>query len=163
MSTPPDEFVPLAGRADFAAAVQLAMAHAADTGERALFFVDADFSGWPLNDTALLDALTRWAHPQRRLTLLAHHFDEMPRKHPRFVAWRRTWSHLISCRAAPEVDASEVPTLLLAGARSLQVIEKTHWRGRWLVDESEQRTWAEVVDAILQRSEEAFPATNLGL
>jgi hypothetical protein len=156
---------PLAGRAEFRTGVVAAVAAAATAGEREMCWVDVDFADWPLDDNALLDALTPWARaPQRRLTLLAHHYDEMPRRHPRFVAWRRTWGHLLDCRAAPSVDPSEMPCLLFSGkAASLQIVDKIRWRGRWLETEADRRSWGEVVDAILQRSEDAFPANNLGL
>jgi hypothetical protein len=152
------------GRSEFSAAVLQAFGNAASANEREICLADVDFSAWPLGDPALLATLTGWAkQPHRRLTLIACHFDDLPRRHPRFVSWRRTWAHVMACREAPEVDVSEMPGLLLAGPHSLQLLDRHHLRGRWLPRAEDRRTWAEVVDAILQRSQEGFPANRLGL
>jgi 50S ribosomal protein L16 3-hydroxylase len=45
-----------------------------------------------------------WARGGRRLLLLAARYDELRRRHHRFVQWRRTWDHLIEAargRARP--------------------------------------------------------------
>lgn len=163
-----DETLPtaIAGRSDFAAAVHAVLGDAAEHGTRELWLVDPDFSLWPLGERELVGLLTRWAQggPGRRITVIAQRFDDIPRRHPRFVAWRRDWAHVIHCREVGEVDASEVPTLLLAGeGLGLQLLERQHVRGRWFRDDAAWRTWREVIDALLQRSAEAFPATTLGL
>lgn len=154
---------PIDGRSDFVAGVHEAVRQAAQNGVHELFFVDADFNDWPLDDPTLLAELSSWAGPQRRLWLIAHDFEALSRRHPRFVAWRRTWAHVMACRVAPELDRSELPCLLLAGDHSLQLLDRQRLRGRWLSDADDQRTWREVVDAVLQRSQEAFPANTLGL
>ena len=163
-----DETLPtaIAGRAEFGAAGRAVLADAADHGTRELWLVDPDFALWPLGERETVALLLRWSQggPGRRITYVAHSFDDVARRHPRFVAWRRDWAHVISCRAVGEVDASEVPTLLLAGdGLGLQLLERQHVRGRWFRDEASWRTWREIVDALLQRSAEAFPATTLGL
>lgn len=159
-----DDLPPIDGRRGFARAVRVALECAADERVRELCFVDPDFVDWPLSDLGVLQALKRWAGPKRRLLIVAHHFDALALKHPRFVVWRRTWAHLIDCRAAPELTPGEVPSLLLGSPRaSLQRLETVRSHGRWLTDEDDWRTWREVVDAVLQRSEEAFPAHALGL
>jgi hypothetical protein len=149
-------------RAEFGAA--LAFVVGQSLAAREMWLVDRDFAAWPLDDTALLDALTRWARqPQRKLTLVGYGFDDVPRRHPRFTAWRRTWSHVVDARAVPELDPSEVPTLLLAGELGVQLFDREHARGHWFADETTWRTWREVVDALLQRSESSFGASTLGL
>jgi hypothetical protein len=159
-----DDLPPIDGRRAFARGVRLAIERAADDRVRALCFADPDFTDWPLSDPGVLQALSRWAGPKRELLILAHHYDELVLRHPRFVAWRRTWAHLLHCRAAPELAPGELPSLLLGSPRaSLQRLETHTSHGRWLTSEEEWRTWREVVDAVLQRSEEAFPAHTLGL
>lgn len=151
------------GRSDFTAAVRLALAQAAQERARELCFVDADFEAWPLEDPQVLAALTAWARlPKRRLLMLACRFDDLPRRCPRFTAWRRAWAHVVECRAT-DVEDSQVPTLLLAGAHSLQLADRLHWRGHWLADDSEIGAWREVVDVVMQRSEPGFAANTLGL
>ena len=151
------------GRSDFTAAVRTALSEAARERARELCFVDADFDAWPLDDGAVLSALAAWARlPKRRLLVIAGRFDDVPRRFPQFTAWRRTWAHLIECRAT-DVEASQIPTLLLAGPHSLQLADRLQWRGHWLADDSEISAWREVVDALVQRSEVDFPANTLGL
>lgn len=155
---------PIDGRRHFVQAVHLALGRAADERVRELCLVDPDFVDWPLSEPGVLQALSRWAKPKRRLLLVAQGFDALALRQPRFVAWRRTWAHLISCRAAPELSAGEMPSLLLGSPQaSLQRLDTSTSRGRWLTTEDELRTWREVVDAVLQRSEDAFPAHTLGL
>jgi hypothetical protein len=163
-----DESLPtsISTRNEFDAALRAALADAIESRTRELWFVDPDFSEWPLGDRAVVDQLTNWAQsvPQPRITLIAYSFAEMHRRHPRFVAWRRYWSHVVQARDVAELDASEVPTLMLAGdGLGVQLIDRMHWRGRWFRDETDWKTWREVIDALLQRSGDAFPATILGI
>ena len=151
------------GRSEFIAAVRLALSRAASGRTRELCFVDPDFEAWPLDDPELLGALSAWARlPKRQLLMIATRFDDLPRRCPRFVAWRRTWAHVVECRAT-EVEASQVPTLLLAGADSLHLADRMRWRGHWLADDSEVGERREVVDVLMQRSEVDVPAYTLGL
>jgi hypothetical protein len=148
------------GRSDFTAAVRLALTQAARERARELCFVDADFEAWPLEDPEVLAALTAWARlPKRHLLMLACRFDDVPRRCPRFTAWRRDW---VESRAT-DVESSQVPTLLLAGVHSLHLADRLRWRGHWLADDSEIGSWREVVDVVMQRSEPDFPANTLGL
>ena len=151
------------GRSEFTAAVRLALSQAARERARQLCFVDPDFDAWPLEDAQVLAALTAWARlPKRELLMIACHFDGLPRRCPRFTAWRRDWAHAIECRTT-EVESSQVPTLLLAGPHSLHLADRLQWRGHWLADDSEISAWREVVDVVMQRSEPDFPANTLGL
>lgn len=151
------------GRIAFAQALRQALAQAARERARELCFVDPDYEAWPLDDPDVLGALTAWARlPKRRLLMIASRFDGLPRRCPRFTAWRRDWAHVVECRAT-EVEASQVPTLLLAGPHSLQLADRLQWRGHWLADDSEISAWREVVDVLMQRSDADFPANTLGL
>jgi hypothetical protein len=152
-------------RAEFGAALRHVLDEAISGGTRELFLVDRDFDAWPLDEEDVLERLTQWARlPGRHATLYAHNFETLPRRLPRFTQWRRTWSHALECRSLEEVDASEVPTLLLAGdGLGLQLLDKRYCRGRWFRDDTTWRTWREVVDALSQRSETAFGSTTLGL
>ncbi len=151
------------GRSEFTVAVRLALSQAARGRARSLCFVDPDFEAWPLDDPQLLAGLTAWARlPKRRLLMVAGRFDDLPRRRPRFTAWRRDWAHVIECRTT-EVETSQIPTLLLAGTHSLQLADRLRWRGHWLADDSELSAWREVVDVLMQRSEADFAANTLGL
>lgn len=152
------------GLRDLQAALRTALLQAAANGEPRIDLVDDDFSAWPLDDADVLDALTAWARgPHRHLVLLARGFDDVVRRHPRFTAWRRHFAHVIECRAAPDVDRSEFPLLLLTSREGVHAGSGPRFAGRWLDEEADRRTWRGVVEAITQRSEAAFPAHPLGL
>ena len=155
----------IATRSDFAAAVRWAVIGAAARGSRRLVFVDADFADWPLDDVALLAALGAWLRlPGRQLVLLADSFEALPRSRPLFVSWRRDWVHAIEACTPAEPGSLALPTLLLDdGHVGVRLIDKLQWRGRVTVEARELRQAREHIDAILQRSVPAFPATTVGL
>jgi hypothetical protein len=151
-------------RGEFIDALRLGFTEAARVGCREIHAADPDFADWPLGEPAVLGALTRWALSHRRLTLHALDFDGLRRRHPRFVDWRRQWSHVIDCRQVEEVDVQDMPTVLLApGALTVRLFDRAQWRGSLSVEVADAARARELVDAISQRSVDAFPATTLGL
>lgn len=152
------------GRGDFLAAWRQALRAVAERGCKAVYFCDSDFADWPLGETATIDLLNQWAMSHRQLVVLAAQFETLQRQHPRWVAWRRTWSHVVQCRQAADADLRALPSILIApGLLSLQVHDPLHFRGRLAFTRPEEvRDWDEL-DAFLQRSHESFPVTNLGL
>jgi peptidyl-tRNA hydrolase len=151
------------GRSAFTEALRQAIARAAQSRERELCFVDPDFEAWPLDDVQVLASLTAWARqPLRKLLLVAGSFDGVPRRCARFAEWRGTWAHVVEARVT-EVEASQIPTLLLAGPASLMLADRLRWRGHVLSSDKEVADWREVVDVLLQRSEPGFGANTLGL
>lgn len=152
------------GRKEFEAAVRAAIAGAAVAGWRELILCDPDFARWPLGERAVIESLTQWIGGNRRLTLVALHFDEFARRHSRWVRWRNQWSHVVSCRAATEIAAADVPVLLLVpGELTLQIDDPLRFLGRVSPDPAVAALARERIDAILQRSIEALPVTTLGL
>lgn len=152
-------------RAGFVAALKWGFATAFEQGARRIVCCDALFSDWPLDDPGLLQGLTAWLRrPQRRLVLLARSYDEVPRRCPRFTAWRSDWAHGIDTWVAPEELAADLPTRLVSdGAVSVHLIDALHWRGRVELDTRAARQWCEELDVVLQRSERGFPVNTLGL
>jgi len=151
-------------RAEFHAALRAAFAEAATAGSRELWLADNDFADWPLGERDVIESLSQWVASSRKLTLLAHDFDEVARRHPRWVTWRRQWSHVVSCRSNAELEAGEMPTLLIAaGTVTVRLSDPVHHRGRVAHDRAEELRCKELFDAVSQRSEEAFPATSTGL
>jgi hypothetical protein len=154
----------ITSRAEFHAALRHAFEALVRHGAREVWLCDEDFADWPLGDRAIVELLTRWAASNRRLTLVARHFGEVARRHPRWVGWRRDWSHIVSCRANTELATGEFPTVLLGlGAVSVHLVDAVHHRGRLSRDKADEIRCKEQIDAVLQRSEEAFPATTTGL
>jgi hypothetical protein len=154
----------ITSRSEFHAAVREALDEVAAVGCREVFFSDADFNDWPLSEAAVLASLTQWARSHRRLTLLAPQFDELARRHGRWVEWRRQWSHLVECRANTELEAAQLPTMLLApGVLVLRLVDPARYRGSLSHEVADMVQGRELLDAVLQRSEETFPVTTLGL
>ena len=151
-------------RAEFQAALREALAEAATAGSRELWLSDLDYADWPLGEREVVASFERWAASSRRITLVANHFDTLARLHPRWVTWRRQWSHIVSCRTNTEIEASDIPCVLIAlGTATVRLSDPTHQRGRFARDRGEELRCKELIDAVLQRSEEAFPATSTGL
>lgn len=156
---------PIAARSEFQAAVRWGFDTAIAARARRIVLVDASFADWPLDDPALHAALTGWLRlPQRRLVLLAARYDELPRRHPRFVAWRVHWAHAVDARAPATEDGDGLPTLLVDdGTTSVHLHDPLHWRGQASGDPRVAHQWRERIDAVLQRAEPAFPVNTLGL
>ncbi len=159
-----DTITPIGSRAEFLDAVRNAFTTAEQGGAREILLVDPDFADWPLNDRAVIESLSRWVDSSRALVVLAHSFDELTRRQLRFVEWRRQWAHVVRCRNDPDLETGQIPTMaLVPGHLCLRILDRVRWRGTVSnrpVDLTEGR---ESVDALLQRSVEAFPVTTLGL
>ena len=158
-------FTTIDTRAAFRAAViELARAPDDTRAPTAWWWCDRDFADWPLDDPALIEALGTWlSRPGRELTLLACSFDDIVRRHPRFVAWRRYQAHRVLGRDVA-IDASQMPTLFVAGApRAIELVDPVRWRGLQIDDADDWRQRRELIDALQQQSVASFPATTLGL
>jgi len=166
--TPPvpdrDHVAAITTRGEFQDAIRRSLAWAASVGSPEIFLFDADFADWPLGERAVIESLSSWAHSRRRLTLMAYSFDSLASRQTRFVEWRRQWAHVMQCRHDAELEAEQIPALLLVpGLVSVQLVDRIHYRGTHSSRAIDEVTCRERIDALLQRSTEAFPATTLGL
>ena len=158
-----------ASRADFQRLLTEAFTWAGEQGCRELHAWDASFMDWPLSDAATLAALAAWAKPGRQLHLLALQYDDLARRHPRFVRWRRDYAHCVTARAVePELRLEAAPEslLLIAGAEvslSLRLFDRHLWRGELSLETAQRQRGLEWFDALAQRSSESFAPTTLGL
>ena len=154
----------ITSRTEFHASLRSAFAEAAAVGCRELWLCDNDFADWPLDERAVVESLSLWAGSHRRLTLIAQTFDEVARRHARWNEWRRQWSHIVHCRSNAELESGEMPSVLLAsGLLSVSLVDPVHHRGRFSHDAADGVRCREMIDAVLQRSEEAYPVTTTGL
>ncbi|MBB4843937.1 hypothetical protein HNP55_002460 [Paucibacter oligotrophus] len=159
------------GRQAFAAAIGQALAWALAQDCRDLRCMDASFVDWPLSEPALLADLQAWAKPGRRLLLLARQYEDLRRRHPRFVQWRGRYGHCVQARAFDEdwqpLGQGAPEALLWAKGRSatlsLRLLDKLHWRGVLSLSPLDAVSLREQIDASLQRSYESFASTTLGL
>ncbi|AVS84351.1 hypothetical protein C8239_05840 [Paracidovorax avenae] len=151
------------GRSDFGGGVRAALVCAAREGWQELVLCDFDFHDWPLGDRDVEASLHAWAARGRRMTLLAAHYDEVVRRHARFVRWRATWDHIVECRKVPARERQELPGVLWSGRWVLQRLDPERCTGV-AGGEPERRVQVrQVLDEWLRRSTPAFPATTLGL
>ncbi len=151
-------------RNEFHDALREAFGAMASTGCREAWICDDDFTDWPLNERAVVEHLAQWALPHRKLTVVARTFEEFARRHPRWVEWRRQWSHVVECRSLEEAQPGDLPPMLLApGLVVVRLFDAIHLRGSVSHDVADAVQGRELIDAVLQRSAEAFPATILGL
>lgn len=154
------------GREAVQQALRAALLKAAEQGGRELCWLDADFSGWPLSDATVLEALHRWALPHRRLHLLAADYAPLRRHQPRFVQWRGLHDHVITAKAfEPAELQGHEPTpqglLLAPGLLALRLWSDSRaWLHR---DSATQLLAREWFDAVAQRSCESFAVSTLGL
>ncbi len=155
---------PIDGRSAFQQAVREAFARAADARSAEITLVDADFANWPLGERAVVESLGRWASSRARLTLLGGSFEALARQAPRFLEWRRAWSHIVAFRTPEDLDPQQLPTwLVVPGLVVVRLADPVRQRGivsERPVDQVEAR---EAIDALSQRSVETSPATTLGL
>ena len=159
---PPSRII--TSRGEFHEALRESFALMADQGCREVFIADPAFADWPLGERAVIENLTRWAYAHRKLTVLAQSFDEFPRRHIRWVEWRRQWAHVVECRSLAEDDAGKLTGLFLApGLCTLRVLDAEHYRAILSFEPADAIRTRDDLDALLQRSEEAFPVTTLGL
>ncbi len=151
--------------AEFQDALRDAFAVLAHADCREVWISDPTFADWPLGERAVVESLSGWAMSHRRMTVLALRYDEVPRRHPRWVDWRRQWAHVVDCRTADEFDAADVPTvLLIPGVLVLRLITGDNTvRGSLSTDLGDIERAKETIDAMTQRSHPGFPATTLGL
>lgn len=151
------------GRAAFQQAVRDALHVAAQEGWREIVLSDANFEDWPLGERAVCADLQAWARPGRRFVMLASRYDELARRHARFVAWRTTWSHLIDCRACRSADAQEMPSALYGPHWALRRLDVVHSRGVAGAEPERRLQIQEALAEWLRKSAPAFPSSVLGL
>ena len=152
-------------RSDFLIAARGLLFELPETAARDVYVVDVDFSPWPLGESEVLDALTRWARlPGRRLRLIGSRYDVLERDQSRFAQWRKRFAHTIESLTPTDVEPSDMPCMmLLPGSTCLELLDRGRWQGRASNDRRSVVAQQEKVDAFLQRSEPAWPATVLGL
>jgi len=153
----------LEGRRRFESVLRQAFGVAAREGWPSLYLSDPDFRDWPLGERAVIEALDAWAGRGRQLWILAHDYAPLRLAHPRLVAWRTRWSHIVDARICSPGRAGELPSALMGPHWTLQRIDpqgaifiaSTQARRRVLLKER----W----DACWDQGQSSFAATTLGL
>ena len=151
------------GRIEFADMVRLGLAQAAARGWREVVICDPDFEDWPLGERVCAQALQEWSRPGRKLTMLARNYDEVVRRHARFVTWRRTWAHIIECRGSASTPADDMPSALWSPQWVFERLDKVHSSGIAGAQPARRVLLRERLNELLLKSTPAFPANTLGL
>lgn len=152
-----------AGRSEFQQLVRDALATAAREGWREIVFSDASFEDWPLGERVVAESLQAWSASGRRFILLARSYDEVTRRHARFVTWRRTWSHIIECWRCASADPLELPSAIWSPVWALRRLDLERSTGVCGAEPDRRVLLRESLDEWLRKSSPGFPATTLGL
>lgn len=154
---------PFSGPKSFAQNIRAALVRAAQEGWPSMVWSDATFEDWPLGERAVSESLQAWASSGRHLVMLAHNYDSVVRKQPRFVTWRRTWDHIIECRVCKNSDASEVPSALWSPHWAMRRLDLVRSTGIADLDPARRVLLKEQLDEYRRQSAPGFSASTLGL
>jgi hypothetical protein len=151
------------GRTEFGDLVRNAFRAAAIQGWREIIICDAGFDDWPLGERAVADALGDWSRTGRKLTMIAKNYDAVIRRHPRFVTWRRTWSHIVECRAISSGQSEHLPSAMWSPVWVFERIDVERSGGYCSREAPRRVALRECLNERLLKSVASFPATTLGL
>lgn len=152
------------GRAAFDGQVLHFLQQAAAQGWSQIIVADADFADWPWGSAAAVELLHQWARHGGHMTVLAHRFESLVQRHPRWVQWRKTWDHRLQCRRLLSRDVSQVPSALWSPHWAVQRIDVARCVGVASAERSAIVPLGEQLQEwIRSASTPAFAATVLGL
>ncbi len=151
------------GRTAFEQLVRDAFSRAADEGWPEIIISDASFEDWPLREKVVVDALRAWSKTGRHFTMLAKRFDSVQRNQPRFVTWRKTWSHIIECRHIPSADPLDFPSAIWSRGWVMQRLDLARSTGVSGPEPERRVALRELLNERLRGSTAGFAATTLGL
>lgn len=151
------------GRNEFQQLIRDALACAAREGWRQIILSDASFHDWPLGERVVAESLQAWSASGRHCTLLARNWDDVLRRHARFVTWRRTWAHIIDARACSSADPGDLPSAIWSPGWAMQRLDLERCNG-FCGSEPERRVLLKQnINEWVQRSSASFPSHTTGL
>ncbi len=154
---------PFHGREAFQQLVRDALAAAAREGWREIVLSDPDFADWPLYEREVAQSLQDWSEAGRKCILLARRYDDVVRRHARFVTWRKTWSHIVDARGCPSADPLELPSAIWTPAWAMERRDLQRCAGYSGAEPDRRILLREKLNEWLVKSTPAFPASTLGL
>ena len=152
-----------AGRNEFRQLVRDALACAAREGWHEIILSDASFEDWPLGEREVVASLRAWSKTGRKLVMLARHYDDVVRRHARFVAWRQAWTHIIECRGCRAADPLDLPSAIWSPAWAMRRLEPEDCTVVCGAEPERRLALRQTLDEWLKRSAPSFPASTLGL
>ena len=154
---------PFSGREVFRQMVRDAFSSAARDGWHEMVICDPTFEDWPLRELSVVSSLHAWAKNGRQLTMLATNFDGVGRNQPRFVAFRKTWSHIIECRRCRTLVPLDFPSAIWSRHWVMQRLDLVRSAGVSGPEAARRVRLKEILDEKIRSSILGFPATTLGL
>ncbi len=152
------------GREVFQQMVRDGFATAARDGWSEIFIADANFHDWPLGERGVVECLQDWARSGRRFTMLACTYDDVIRRHARFVRWRGTWDHIITCRRSPAADPLHIPSALWSPHWVMHRLDPERCVGATGNEPDRRVLLRETLNEwVRSKSSPGFSATTLGL
>ena len=151
------------GRAEFGDLIRRAFRAAANQGWREIVICDGNFEDWPLGERAVTSALAAWSRTGRKLTMIARNYDSVTRRHPRFVTWRQTWSHIVECRGSASGPSDTIPSAMWTPGWVFERLDLERSAGYCGYEAARRVALKEGLNERLLKSIAAFPATTLGL
>lgn len=155
--------VRFSGRSEFQQWVRDALDRAVSEGWREIIVADANFEDWPLGERAVAQALQAWSKSGRRFTMLAKNYDQVSLRQARFVAWRRTWSHIIECWACPDAVSTDFPSAVWCPVWALVRLDTERSTGLVTQDCARRVQLRELLREWQRKSTPGFPSSTLGL
>jgi hypothetical protein len=152
------------GRTALRRALQAWLDEAAQTRARELWWCDGDLSLWPVGERDWIETLGRWVGPGRRLIVLLADDAALQRQHPRWVAWRRTWGHLVELWVVDPEVANQLRGWALSPARcGVEILDPAIARARWVRDPVALRAALQQLQAWKERARPGLAVHPLGL
>ena len=151
------------GRVEFAELIRQALAAAAAQGWQEIILCDPNFEDWPLGERVVAQSLNDWSKTGRKLTMLAGNYDEVMRRHARFVTWRRTWAHIVDCRGNAGGSANDLPSALWSPGWVFERLDIARSNGTAGAEPARRQELKERLAEQLMRSSPTFAATTLGI
>ena len=153
----------IAGRGEFTEVIRQAFAAAGVEGWREIILSDPDFDDWPLGERGVTQALNDWSKAGCKLMMMAGSYDTVLGRHARFAVWRRTWAHMVECRASVATPAGRIPSAFWSPSWTFERVDVQRCIGVAGSDVVRRVALKERLNEQLLNSSPAFPASVLGL
>ena len=154
---------PFHGIEEFRQLVRDALAAAASEGWRLIILSDPGFEDWPLGERAVAQSLMDWSKTGRKCILLARRWDDVMRRHARFVTWRKTWAHIIEARGCPSAGPLDLPSAIWTPTWVLERRDIDNSRGHTGSEPDRRLALRENLNEWLSKSSPSFPSATIGL
>jgi hypothetical protein len=152
-------------RAEFDAQVLASVGSA----QREVWLADADFARWPLNATAIEDALQSFLLASRanRVHLIAATPNHLTQQAPRFMRLLRLFGHAMVCRQVPEQVAQrfaeDCSFVIVDRARMVRRFHRDTMRGVAEFHPNAVGPWVDQFQSLWDEATPGISATTLGL